>query len=96
MGLQKYPPLFSQCKLCRSRSLQAALATYAFVIGVQLDYLERLILKKYPQWKHLTFKYYNNDDFMDDLIDKLSKIESKLESLRTNIESGAIYSHKES
>ena len=69
--------------------------TDAIANSGQLDYLERLILKKYPQWKRLTFEHYNNDDFMDEHIDKLSKFESKLESLRTNIENGPIYSHKE-
>ena len=51
----------------------------AIANGAQLVYLERLILKKYPQWKRLTFEHYNKEDFMDEYIDKLSKFESKLD-----------------
>ena len=36
--------------------------------GVKLDYLERVILKKYPQWKSLAFDYHNDDDFISGYI----------------------------
>lgn len=63
--------------------------------GVKLDYLERVILKKYPQWKSLAFDYHNDDDFMDDLIDTISNFETDLESLRTKIIDGDSYDRKE-
>ncbi len=63
--------------------------------GVKLDYLERVILKKYPQWKSLAFDYHNDDDFMDDLIDTISNFETDLESLRAKIIDGDSYDRKE-
>ena len=63
--------------------------------GVKLDYLERVILKKYPQWKSLVFDYHNDDDFMDDLINTISNFETDLESLRTKIIDGDSYDRKE-
>ncbi len=63
--------------------------------GVKLDYLEHVILKKYPQWKSLAFDYHNDDDFMDDLIDTISNFETDLESLRAKIIDGDSYDRKE-
>ncbi len=63
--------------------------------GAKLDYLERVILKKYPQWKSLAFDYHDDDDFMDDLIDTISNFETDLESLRTKIVNGDNYDRKE-
>ena len=65
------------------------------VNGVKLDYLERVILKKYPQWKSLAFDNHYDDDFMDDLIGRISNFETDLESLRTKIVDGDNYDHKE-
>ncbi|KAK8866468.1 hypothetical protein M9Y10_009431 [Tritrichomonas musculus] len=53
--------------------------------GVKLDYLERVILKKYPQWKSLAFDIHDDDNFMDDLIGTISNFETNLEALRTKI-----------
>lgn len=63
--------------------------------GAKLDYLERVILKKYPQWKSLAFDNHDDDDFMDDLIGRISNFETDLESLRTKIVNGDNYDHKE-
>ena len=62
--------------------------------GAKLDFLERVILKKYPQWKSLAFNYHNDDDFMDDLIDTISNFETDLESLRTKIIDGDSFDRK--
>ena len=63
--------------------------------GVKLDYLERVILKKYPQWKSLAFDIHDDDNFMDDLIGTISNFETNLEALRTKIVDGDSYDRKE-